>query len=425
MSSNEEIGWQELKQTVVSKTEFLFKNDLMSDVSFDFGEKKISAHKLILSMGSSVFFTMFYGSLSGEKIIRINDVSIEAFTELLRYMYAEKVYLNLNNIAEVIYLAKKFLNKFLQDECFKFLKANLKIETVCAILQLSVLYESFSLTNDCLDLIKNNTMEVLMDESFLEVDSKIFKIIFDINEISCSEIDMFDATKKWATNRCKEDDVKPNGKNIRRQLGDLFYLVRFHTMSPKCFTQCVDDDDDLFLDEEIAVLIRQISNKDYKKPKFYGEARGHSLADINERECLLNFKIAKLSQVLSYEPYHTTFSVNKEIWLTGFKIVNQNSHILTDSIDENLLVEIRLIKNVNEVMVKIEKELKIFDKSQIFFQRPVKVEPNFNYTTEIMYSRECTITSNEQPSYCEKVGSVEFNFKEISGHILKILFKKM
>lgn len=424
MSSTEEIGWQELKKTVVSKTEFLFKNDLMSDVIFDFGENKIPAHKLILSMGSSVFFTMFYGSMSGEKIIRINDVSVEAFTELLRYIYAEKVYLNLNNIAEMIYLAKKFLNKFLQEECFKFMKSNLKIETVCAILQLSVLYESFSLTNDCLDLIKTKTMEVLLDESFLEVDHKIFKLIFNINEISCSELDMFDAAKKWAINRCKEDDVRPNGKNIRRQLGDLFYSIRFHTMSPKSFTQCVGDDD-LFSDEEIAVLIRQISNKNYQKSKFYGEARGFSLEDIYERECLLNFKISKLSQVLSYEPYHTTFSVNKEIWLTGFKIVNQNTHILTDSIDENLLVEIRLIKNINEIMVKMETELKIFDKSQIFFDRPIKIEPNFNYTTEIMYSRECTITSNEQPSYCEKIGSVEFNFKEISGHILKILFKKL
>lgn len=424
MSSTEEIGWQELKQTVVSKTEFLFKNDLMSDVIFDFGENKIPAHKLILSMGSSVFFTMFYGSMSGEKIIRINDVSIEAFTELLRYIYAEKVYLNLNNISEMIYLAKKFLNKFLQDECFKFMKSNLKIETVCTILQLSVLYECFSLTTDCLDLIKNKTMEVLLDESFLEIDDNIFQIIFDINEINCSEIDMFDAAKNWAINRCKVEDVRPNGKNIRRKLGDLFYLVRFHTMSPKCFTQCVGDDD-LFSDEEIAVLIRQISIKNYKKSKFFGEVRGFSLEDIYERECLLNFKISKLSQVLSYEPYHTTFSVNKEIWLTGFKIANQNSHILTDSIDENLLVEIRLLKNVNEVMVKMEKELKIFDKSQIFFQRPIKIEPNFNYTTEIMYSRECTITSNEQPSYSEKIGSVEFNFKEISGHILKILFKKM
>ena len=67
--------------------EYLYEHKSMADVTFNFpGQDPIRAHKVILGMRSSVFETMFYGSMAevnGE--VTITDIERPIFDLILRY----------------------------------------------------------------------------------------------------------------------------------------------------------------------------------------------------------------------------------------------------------------------------------------------------------------------------------------------------
>ena len=64
-----ETNWQATRPT--SRAKFMFKNDRLSDVKFDFqntesglSKQVIPGHKFVLSIGSPVFEAMFDGELA-------------------------------------------------------------------------------------------------------------------------------------------------------------------------------------------------------------------------------------------------------------------------------------------------------------------------------------------------------------------------
>ena len=66
------MNWQTKKLTIRERSEFIFNNDLFSDVRFVVSgvigkcenKKSIPAHKFVLSISSPVFEAMFYGELA-------------------------------------------------------------------------------------------------------------------------------------------------------------------------------------------------------------------------------------------------------------------------------------------------------------------------------------------------------------------------
>lgn len=73
-------------QTLSGCTLYMLENGLMCDVSFQVGheQKIIKAHKLILATRSSVFHTMFEGSVPETDNIVISDVDADSFNLFLR-----------------------------------------------------------------------------------------------------------------------------------------------------------------------------------------------------------------------------------------------------------------------------------------------------------------------------------------------------
>ena len=81
-----DYNWQASKNKMKERGAYLFNSELLSDVHFVVGEEtkvRIPAHKLLLSMGSSMFCAMFYGSLAADSDeIEIPDVEPSAFLTL-------------------------------------------------------------------------------------------------------------------------------------------------------------------------------------------------------------------------------------------------------------------------------------------------------------------------------------------------------
>ena len=83
--------WQVSKTSMVERISVMFNNELMADVHFivgsDCAQRRIPAHKFILTTASPVFFAMFYGGLAEDKKdITIPDVEPQAFLNLLEWV---------------------------------------------------------------------------------------------------------------------------------------------------------------------------------------------------------------------------------------------------------------------------------------------------------------------------------------------------
>jgi hypothetical protein len=88
MECSKELAWQ--SNRLFEETNWrMLQDERLCDVTFLVGsgkEEKIMAHRFILASRSSVFFTMFCGSLPEiNKTVHIPDIEPAIFRDLLRY----------------------------------------------------------------------------------------------------------------------------------------------------------------------------------------------------------------------------------------------------------------------------------------------------------------------------------------------------
>lgn len=383
--------WQEFRKTIVSKTEFLLNNNLLSDVQFSFIDKnntnneenKIHAHKLLLSIGSSVFLTMFNGNVSNEKNVLIEDATKEAFFELLRYLYTEKVNLNTENVFEILYLAKKYLIPFLEIECINFLKKDLTFSNVCSILHSSVVFESEKLKEECYDLISCKTLQVIQHESFLQMDIKTLEVFLNLNYLNCTEMELFYAVLSWAKNRCELEKIEPTGVNNRKVLGELFYLIKFPTMLSSEFTKCAAEG--LFTEFEAVDLFIQIASgsDESMESKFsmIPRVKGSSSTKLFCQELVVPFEKSDLIcvEITPKFFYRTRFSTDQSLIIIG--LTTSLTAVKYCECD----VEIRLLNDAGRIIAESNNTKFTENFSKILFNQSIELVSDHDYDMEIAF----------------------------------------
>ena len=162
--------WQTVRPCIRERVQFMFNNDLFSDVKFVVrktdGESEskevIPAHKFVLSISSPVFEAMFYGELAETRdSIELPDCEYESLLELFRYMYSDEVNLSGSNVMGVLYLAKKYMVPSLADKCTKYLQNNLDPSNVFCILPSAQKFDVESLVDECRKVIDKQTEKKL------------------------------------------------------------------------------------------------------------------------------------------------------------------------------------------------------------------------------------------------------------------------
>ena len=79
--------WQNNFEALAKCSGYALDNQLYTDVCFLVGPNKdrVPAHRLILTLRSPVFKSMFFGDLAaGDKEISLPDVELEGFKKMLR-----------------------------------------------------------------------------------------------------------------------------------------------------------------------------------------------------------------------------------------------------------------------------------------------------------------------------------------------------
>lgn len=242
---------------------FLVNNEFISDVKFQFHDKKyIYAHKFILCLRSPEFFKFFKESAFIKNIIQIDHVSSESFLEFIKFLYTDELEINQNNAADLMKLSIKYRVSVLEAQCKEIIFCKVSEENVCTFLDVSVQENWIEQQKLCLNFIAKNYGEVLKSKSILEINQNTLKEIIDLDPVSdVKEFDIFKTIIMWADRACERDGSRPSGCNQRNKLGDIVKIIRLGAMTPKDFSKCQDIAPDLLEKDEIIAIFNSIASK--------------------------------------------------------------------------------------------------------------------------------------------------------------------
>lgn len=237
----------------------LYMQEEKADVYFIFESTsdRIPAHKLLLASGSDVFDAMFYGPLKEEGDIKMVDISADAFKEFLQFFYFNRVPLSIENVADVMYLGNKYDVKECLLLCSNWLTIHITTDNVMSALSLAIMYDQKPLLESCECEIRSHLTDVLQSPCFLECERQLLGHILQMDDFDCSETELFEASMSWVKANSKQDKLTRD--IVQTHLGDLFYRIRFGSMSLDDFYSLLPSYERIFSDEEYNEIVQVIS----------------------------------------------------------------------------------------------------------------------------------------------------------------------
>ena len=256
-------NWQTNCTSISQRTKYIFNTALLSDVKFivpvSNGEseiKEIPAHKLVLAIGSPVFYAMFYGQMSdtGDSI-ELPDCEYESLLELFRFIYSDEVELTGGNVMHVLYLAKKYLVPSLAEKCAEFLRKNVNASNVFSILSHAQKFEDKDLENRCWEVVEVQTEEALASDDFVVTERSVVESVVKREKLNVKEVELFKAVNRWAEKKIENQGISLNG-NAKRGIirEEILKEIRFPLMSQKEFVSFVVDSNILNIHEIVNMI---------------------------------------------------------------------------------------------------------------------------------------------------------------------------
>lgn len=241
--------------------------------------ERIPAHKNILAVYSDVFRRRFHGPLKGENEIRIENVTAEAFIEFVQFFYNSTMNLTMENIGVVIQLADDYNVAKCFELCVRFFRETTNDHNVCAGLGVAIHYdhkyndvdELRQLKAFCENRISLNSEAVFKSPEFLSCERQVLKHILNMGLLACTEAEVFEACISWVKSVSKENLLSK--LLIETHLGDLFYDIRFASMTMVEFTKLIYSHATVFSPEEFNEIIQIITKSEFRPTIFKEEPR--------------------------------------------------------------------------------------------------------------------------------------------------------
>jgi len=414
-------NWQATKDSVKDRLDFILTNSVQTDVDFLVGKgqlaKKISAHKLILSVGSAVFDSMFNSLLaSSDKQIKIPDIEPSSFSTMLQFIYTDKATINADNVMTTLYAAKKYVIPALEMKCVEFLKNNLEPENAFLLLGQARIFDEPQLASLCLNCIDQNTKEAFKAETFLDIDIETLKRVLQRDTLGgMKEYQLFIAVESWANAECDRQGIEKCGENRRKVLGSVLDLIRFPLMQVEDFAKHCAQSGTL-KDSEIVKIFLYFHSKP-NNPIAYSNISRNSASG---KEYTFN-RFNGIAERWGYSGTSDSirFSVNTKINLLGLGVYGATMGPTPYQVD----IDCKLFDNgqsigSNSVEFICDGSKKPF---RIMFKRPVEIKAEFPYIVSAKINGQESYygtggKSRQMKVLTSKDKTVKFSFHHVKGN---------
>ena len=177
-----------------------------------------------------------------------------------RFLYTDEVQLNTDNVLQVMHAAKKYIVTNLSKKCAEFLQENLSADTAPQLLEQSILFDEKNLKAKVLTKIAEEAPTFLSSEEFTTLSKDALHEVLQLNLQISNEMVVFNASIKWAENRCQQLKRIMDGANFREVLGDNLFLIRFPTMTLDDINDTIIPQD-VLTDEEGLQILHYLTEK--------------------------------------------------------------------------------------------------------------------------------------------------------------------
>lgn len=239
------------------------------DVSFLVESEVVCAHRSILSVHSPKFRVQFFGQNPDTGVIKVNDVSAAAFEEFLQFFYLENVGLSMDNIEDVLNLAKQSGVKEFMDQCVDFLFQIMTMDEIIWTYQLGIRYDIEKIKNFCEPLVSIHIKDLLVSDHFIQCDHQTLSEISKSDTLACRESELFDACISWAKAACEKSGEDATNSNLRSKLGSAITQIRFSSMTADEFLRRHKLYKEIFSPDESNEILYMIGRVDGVEPTFF------------------------------------------------------------------------------------------------------------------------------------------------------------
>ncbi|XP_062588220.1 BTB/POZ domain-containing protein 6-like [Saccostrea cucullata] len=205
----ENRNWQAGRK-VIECNKYMLINQIQCDVTFKVGleKKEVKAHRYVLGSRSSVFYTMLFGSLSGNSNnIVVPDIEPEVFQDLFRFLYYEETNINEESVTGTLYAAEKYGVTDLKEACNFYLKNHINEESVCAIMENAKLFNLNDLLTRCIDFIVQSeatAKTVLQSQGFLGLNRECLLSLLKLDTLPVNEEFLYKSLRLWSHKTAKK-----------------------------------------------------------------------------------------------------------------------------------------------------------------------------------------------------------------------------
>ncbi|XP_041373428.1 BTB/POZ domain-containing protein 2-like [Gigantopelta aegis] len=313
-------SWQREK-SISQCLRYSLQKKVLTDVTFKVGreQKSVQAHRLIISIRSSVFEAMFYGPLAEQDEIVIPEVEHDIFQQFLRYLYTDDVTMDGASVMGLLYVSKKYDVKTLEQKCLTYLSSSMTSDNACVILEQAHVFDEQELKEKALTFILKNGDAALKSSGVIDLCHGCFVKIIQAEELDVNEQSVFEAVVAWSESACRKQNKDVTHENRRQVLGEALKHVRFPLLDQKYFAKNVVPTNLLTDTEKVKIFTHCICPDENVYPfnanKRMSVVRRNKI--IIQRLTIDNKITCSCSTVIDHG---IMFSVNQDSSLLGFQL---------------------------------------------------------------------------------------------------------
>ena len=201
------------------------KAGLFNDITINVDNMQIPANKIVLSCYSEYFKAMFEIEMQEryENTVEIKDFDCKAIKMLIDYMYGETIFINTDNVMQVLIAADYLQMHGVKDHCIDFLQDGLTTDNCLEALTAYDFHRPTARLDHVYCFVSKNFREVFQHENLKKLSqTQLAALLANLNKQEVNHENIFAALIDW---------VEEDESNRKAFFAELFPAVDLHQLS--------------------------------------------------------------------------------------------------------------------------------------------------------------------------------------------------